>query len=66
MHISKDDEDTISKFVKGLSVDIKKRVLLQIVATHEYWNVIKVALKVKMQMKRHTERKQALKRFERV
>ena len=61
---SKDDEDTISRFLKRLCVDIKERILLQIDATHEYWDVVKIILEVELQIKR--ERKQVLKRVERM
>ena len=52
VNLSKDDEDTISKFVKGLRADIKQRVLLQIVATYEFWDIIKIVLEVELQIKR--------------
>ena len=61
---SKDDEDTISRFIKRLYVDIKERILLQIDATHEYWDVVKIILEIELQIKR--ERKQVLKRVERM
>ena len=61
---SKDDADTISRFIKRLYVDIKERILLQIDATHEYWDVVKIILEIELQIKR--ERKQVLKRVERM
>ena len=35
VNLSNDDEDISSRFVNGLHADIKERVVLQIVATHE-------------------------------
>lgn len=49
---SKDDEDTISRFIKRLCVDIKEWILLQIDASHEYWDVVKIIWEVELQIKR--------------
>lgn len=62
VNVSKDDEDITSRFLKWLRADIKEWILLQIFASREYYDVAKIALEIKLAIKR--ERKQVLKRFE--